>query len=222
MLEQNYRSTKNIITAASNLISNNNNQVPKELWTDNEEGEKIMFKELLDERQEANFIVSAIREFVRKGKNPRDVVVLYRTHAQSRAIEEALISSGFPYHIVGGIKFYERREIKDILAYLKFITNPADIVSFDRIYNTPPRGVGKKSFDSILKEGPNNVFNGLAKTLTNGEISPKQLIALKNFNGMLNEIVIKTKNAKVLFLRNNSQIKNVLRSIIPIPIPEVI
>ena len=208
MLEQNYRSTKNIITAASNLISNNNNQVPKELWTDNEEGEKIMFKELLDERQEANFIVSAIREFVRKGKNPRDVVVLYRTHAQSRAIEEALISSGFPYHIVGGIKFYERREIKDILAYLKFITNPADIVSFDRIYNTPPRGIGKKSFENILKEDPHNILNGMAKMLANSEIPPKQLTALKNFNDTLNEIVIKTKNAKLTGL-----IKHIIKSV---------
>src|SRR3989344_5008525 len=101
MLEQNYRSTKNIITAAGGLISNNKNQISKALWTDNKEGEKILVKELLNERQEANFVISTIRGLVPNKKNPDDIVVLYRTHAQSRAVEEALISAGFPYHIVG-------------------------------------------------------------------------------------------------------------------------
>src|SRR3990167_1195086 len=149
MLEQNYRSTKSIITAASHLISNNKNQMPKELWTDNNEGEKILAKELLNERQEAGFVVSTVKDMVKKGRKPNDFVVLYRTHAQSRAVEEALISAGFPYHIVGGIKFYERKEIKDILAYLKFLTNPADIISFERIYNIPPRGIGDVLLDKI-------------------------------------------------------------------------
>ena len=197
MLEQNYRSTKSIITAASHLISNNKNQMPKELWTDNENGEKILVKELLNERQEASFIVSTINDLTKKGRRPNDIVVLYRTHAQSRAVEEALISSGFPYHIVGGIKFYERREIKDILAYLKFTTNPSDIISFERIYNTPPRGIGKSTLDKILREDPNNILTGLKKVSMDDRIQVKQLTALKIFNNLLEEIIEETDDSKL-------------------------
>ena len=197
MLEQNYRSTKNIITAAGNLISNNKNQISKELWTDNKEGEKILVKELLNERQEAGFVISAIRELIREKKKPDDIVVLYRTHAQSRAVEEALISAGFPYHIVGGIKFYERREIKDILAYLKFITNPADLISFERIYNIPPRGIGKSSLEKILREDPNNILNGLRKMAADGSIRTKQMAALKIFKNLLEEMIEESEDNKL-------------------------
>lgn len=208
MLEQNYRSTKSIITAASQLISNNKNQVPKELWTDNKDGEKILVKELLNERQEAGFVTSKISEFIRKGRKPNDIVVLYRTHAQSRAVEEALISSGFPYHIVGGIKFYERREIKDILAYLKFITNSSDLISFERIYNTPPRGIGKIALDKILKEDPNNILNGLKRAASDKSIQTKQIIALKTFGNLLNKLIEKTDDNNL-----TSFIKYVIKSI---------
>lgn len=197
MLEQNYRSTKSIITAASHLITNNKNQMLKELWTDNEEGEKILVKELLNERQEASFVVSSIREFVHNGKRPNDIVVLYRTHAQSRAPEEALISAGFPYHIVGGIKFYERKEIKDILAYLKFLTNPADIISFDRIYNVPPRGIGKNTLDKIIREDPNNILNGLRKMAADTSAQTKQMAAIKVFNNLLKKLAAKTVENKL-------------------------
>lgn len=192
MLEQNYRSTKSIITAASRLISNNKNQMPKELWTENAEGERILVKELLNERLEAGFIVSMIRGFVRNGRKPNDIVVLYRTHAQSRAIEEALLSSGLPYHIVGGMKFYERREIKDILAYLKFLTNPADLISFERIYNVPSRGIGKSSYDKVLKQNPDNIWDGMKKTLDEGVLAPRQAAGLKNLYDALQDLVAKT------------------------------
>ena len=155
-LEQNYRSTKNILSAAQNVISNNQNQVPKELWTENDHGEKILIKETLNERDEADFIIETIEDMTAQGYKINDFAILYRTHAQSRAIEEALISRGFPYQIVGGIKFYERREIKDMLAYLKVISNPSDIVSFERIYNLPPRGIGPSTFQKILKNIPAN------------------------------------------------------------------
>jgi len=197
MLEQNYRSTKNIIIAASNLISNNKNQIQKELWTDNENGEKILVKELLNERLEASFIVSKIRGLIREGRKPNDVVILYRTHAQSRAVEEALISAGFPYHIVGGIKFYERKEIKDILAYLKFITNPSDIISFERIHNTPTRGIGKSLLDKILREDPNNILNGLGKVISNNNLQARQITALKNFNDLLEGMADKVNDNKL-------------------------
>lgn len=207
MLEQNYRSTKNITTAASNLISNNKNQVPKELWTDNKEGEKILVKELLNERQEANFVVSSIREFIRHGKKPNDLVILYRTHAQSRAAEEALISAGFPYHIVGGIKFYERKEIKDILAYLKFLANSADIISFERIYNVPPRGIGSALLAKITKyqvpstnknENPKTDFmENMAEIAKSGELPIRQLDAVSLFYKTLTDINKATETKKV-------------------------
>jgi DNA helicase-2/ATP-dependent DNA helicase PcrA len=208
MLEQNYRSTKNIITAAGNLISNNRNQMPKELWTDNKEGEKILVKELLNERQEANFVVSTIKKMTRDDKKPDDIVVLYRTHAQSRAAEEALISAGFPYHIVGGIKFYERKEIKDILAYLKFLTNPADLISFERIYNIPPRGIGKSALDKILREDQNNILNGLKKISTDNSIQTRQMAAIKTFKNLLEEMIEKIDNNRLI-----SFIKYIIKSV---------
>ena len=197
MLEQNYRSTKSIITAASHLISNNKNQMPKELWTDNKEGEKILIKELLNERQEANFVVSTIRDAIRKGEKPNNMVVLYRTHAQSRAIEEAFISAGLPYHIVGGIKFYERKEIKDILAYLKFLTNPADIISFERICDTPPRGIGKSALDKILNKDQNNILNGLGKVVADTNIQTKQFSAIRTFKNLLEEMIKEADDSKL-------------------------
>lgn len=198
MLEQNYRSTKNIITAASHLITNNKNQMPKELWTDNKEGEKILIKELLNERQEGGFVVSTTRELLKEGKRPNDIVVLYRTHAQSRAVEEALISAGLPYHIVGGIKFYERKEIKDILAYLKFLTNPADIISFDRIYNTPPRGIGAVLSDKITNQGPKiNLLENLAELTKSEELSKRQQEAVSLFYKTLTDIGKAAETKKV-------------------------
>jgi len=219
MLEQNYRSTKSIITAASHLIANNKNQVPKELWTDNDEGEKILAKELLNERQEASFVVSTIRDLVKKGRKPNDFVVLYRTHAQSRAVEEALISAGFPYHIVGGIKFYERKEIKDILAYLKFLTNPADIISFERIYNVPPRGIGAALLDKITRSNDYSVGQtnhpgtsvdlrkNLKEAASSEELSKRQREAVKSFHLLLEEIVKETHKSKLTNL-----IKYVIKS----------
>jgi len=158
-LEQNYRSTKNIITAAQHVISNNQNQIPKELWTENNKGEKILIREALNEKDEASFIIDTIEGLTTQGYRINDCAVLYRTHAQSRAIEEALIARGFPYQIVGGIKFYERKEIKDILAYLRVITNPSDIVSFERIYNIPPRGIGPSTLQKIITAEGSNLIS---------------------------------------------------------------
>lgn len=207
MLEQNYRSTKNIITAASQIISNNRNQMPKELWTENKEGEKILVKELINERQEANFVVSTLRDLIRNGRRLNDAVVLYRTHAQSRAVEETLISAGLPYHIVGGIKFYERREIKDILAYLKFATNPSDVISFERIYNTPPRGIGKIALEKILRKDPNNISNGLGGVVLEENEHSKKTAALKNFKTTLDKMAENSRSNKL-----TSFIKYVIKS----------
>lgn len=160
-LEQNYRSTKNIIAAAQHVISNNQGRVPKELWTENDHGDKIIIREALNERDEASFIIDNIEDLSSQGYKINDFAILYRTHAQSRALEEALISRGFPYQIVGGIKFYERKEIKDIMSYLKVIANPNDVVSFERIYNIPPRGIGPSTFQKIIKTGEGDLISAV-------------------------------------------------------------
>lgn len=187
MLEQNYRSTQTILAAAQNIISNNKNQFPKTLWTENEMGEKILVKETLNERTEANFIVAQIVKYMRKGYGLNSFTILYRTHAQSRSMEESLISHGLPYQIVGGLKFYERREIKDIMAYLKLIHNPMDILSLERIYNVPARGVGDTAYQKILAVGKNDLFESLAE-LTQKEGTTKKDTALKNFHKLLLEL----------------------------------
>jgi len=151
LLEQNYRSTKNILAAAQAIISHNKAQIPKELWTDNARGTKIDVVECASERHEASWLVDTIRSLSRSRYALSDCAVLYRTHAQSRALEEGLVRAGIPYRIVGGIRFYERREIKDVIAYLRVLNNPADSVSFGRIVNTPPRGIGPKTLE---KNGP--------------------------------------------------------------------
>ena len=187
MLEQNYRSTQTILAAAQNIISNNKNQFPKTLWTENKAGEKILVKETLNERTEANFIVGQIVKHMRQGHKLQDFTVLYRTHAQSRSIEEALITHRLPYQIVGGLKFYDRREIRDIMAYLKFIHNPTDILSFERIYNIPPRGIGDTTYQKILSVGEKNLLESLAK-LVSEEVGSKKGEALKRFHDLLTNI----------------------------------
>ncbi len=151
-MTQNYRSTKKIIEAAQHIISKNKDQRHKKLWTENDDGQTIKIVELADEREEGNYVIEAIMKSKAKGYTLKDSTVLYRTHAQSRAIEESFLKANIPYKIIGGVKFYERREIKDILAYLRFISNPQDIISFGRIYNIPPRKIGKISYNKITSE----------------------------------------------------------------------
>jgi len=142
-LERNYRSTQKILDAAHGIISKNIHRKDKKLWTDNVGGHDIVVYEARDEQEEAQFIVSEIEKLVGSGDAGLDnFVVLYRTNAQSRAIEEAFLQAAIPYRVVGGVKFYERREVKDFLAYLRFINNPSDEMSLSRIINLPPRGIG--------------------------------------------------------------------------------
>lgn len=149
LLEENYRSTKTILRAANDVIERNKNRRPKKLWTQNEEGEKIVYYQANDEQDESIFIAGKIDELAREGANYKDMAVLYRTNAQSRTIEEALLKSNIPYTMVGGTKFYSRKEIRDIIAYLNVIANPADNISFERIVNEPKRGVGPGSLTKI-------------------------------------------------------------------------
>ena len=149
-LEQNYRSTQRILRAANAVIARNQDREPKELWTDNPEGDAIFVVRTMDERDEARLVVRGVRELMSQGHRLSDVVVFYRTHAQSRVIEEALRGANIAYRIVGGMRFYDRAEVKDLLGYLRVMTNPADDMSLLRIINTPTRGIGKTTINRLL------------------------------------------------------------------------
>jgi DNA helicase II / ATP-dependent DNA helicase PcrA len=149
LLEQNYRSTKKILLAANMVIQNNMNRKPKNLWTENAEGNKIMYYRADSEQGEAQFVIGKIQEQMRNGRKLSDIAILYRTNAQSRVIEESFLKSNIDYSIVGGIKFYDRKEIKDILAYLRLISNPDDDISLQRVINVPKRAIGSTSIDKI-------------------------------------------------------------------------
>lgn len=148
LLEQNYRSTQIILEAANHVISKNSSNRKKNLWTDKNGGAPIIVKELSDEHEEAEYIAEHIKEQMKQGRL-HGFAVLYRTHAQSRAIEEVLIRRGIPYRIVGAIQFYQRREVKDIIGYLRLALNPDDFISFERIYNVPTRGIGDTSYEKF-------------------------------------------------------------------------
>ncbi|MFB5472188.1 DNA helicase PcrA [Enterococcus faecium] len=150
LLEQNYRSTKNILSAANQVIENNSNRKPKNLWTENKEGNKITYYRADNERDETRFIVDRMQEEIRSNhRNYGDFAILYRTNAQSRVMEETLLKANIPYKMVGGHKFYDRKEIKDILSYLNVLANPQDSISFERIVNSPKRGIGPGSIEKL-------------------------------------------------------------------------
>nr|WP_221437339.1 DNA helicase PcrA [Gracilibacillus halotolerans] len=150
LLEQNYRSTKSILKAANFVIERNTSRKPKKLWTENSDGNKINYYQAETEREEGLYVAQQIEQLIQDNKYQySDVAILYRTNAQSRAIEETFMKANIPYQMVGGTKFYERKEIKDMLAYLRLIVNPNDDISFVRVVNEPKRGIGKTSIDKL-------------------------------------------------------------------------
>lgn len=148
-LEQNYRSTKMILNAANHVIENNHRRKPKNLWTENAEGKKVTYYKAGTEHDEAYYVAGKMRDLFHDGFKYADLAILYRTNAQSRVLEETLLKSSIPYRMVGSIKFYERKEIKDILSYLKLIANPDDDISLARVINEPKRGIGASSMDKL-------------------------------------------------------------------------
>ncbi|MDH3893899.1 MAG: DNA helicase II [Chromatiales bacterium] len=148
-LEQNYRSTGTILSAANALIANNQSRMGKNLWTEGSDGEPIRVYAAFNERDEADFVVGRIRQWVTQGNNRSEAAVLYRSNAQSRVLEEAFFNAQIPYRVYGGLRFFERQEIKDALAYLRLMENRADDPSFERIVNTPTRGIGARSIDIV-------------------------------------------------------------------------
>jgi DNA helicase-2/ATP-dependent DNA helicase PcrA len=148
-LEQNYRSVGNVIQAAVAVISGNNNRVEKKLWTDKDSGDPIVVYQAEDDKSESQYVVDEVLDLQRKGYQLNDIAVLYRTNFQSRVIEEAFLRNSVPYKLVGGFRFYERKEIKDIISYLRFCFNLKDELSIDRIINTPSRKIGLKSLSHL-------------------------------------------------------------------------
>lgn len=166
LLEQNYRSTKTILNAANEVIKNNLNRKPKNLWTENMDGNKIYYFRADSEQTEAQFVAGKMKELVDSGKRKySDFAVLYRTNAQSRVMEEVLLKSNIGYAIVGGIKFYDRKEIKDILAYLRLIANPDDDISLQRVINVPKRGLAQARSTKLPILPPSMIFRCLVPSI---------------------------------------------------------
>jgi DNA helicase-2/ATP-dependent DNA helicase PcrA len=190
-LEQNYRSTGNILKAANALISNNTGRLGKNLWTQGVDGEPIRLYAAFNERDEADFVTSRIREWMNQGGPRRDVAILYRSNAQSRVFEESFLSSRIPYKVYGGLRFFERAEIKDALAYLRLITNNADDASFERVVNLPVRGIGAKSLDVIrdqAKTSGTHLWTAAAHCIAHGTLGPKAESAVNGFLKLIEQL----------------------------------
>ncbi|MBO0959270.1 DNA helicase PcrA [Neobacillus sp. MM2021_6] len=187
LLEQNYRSTKKILLAANKVIENNMNRKAKNLWTENPEGNKLVYYRADSEQGEAQFVAGKIKELTRDGKKLSDIAILYRTNAQSRVMEEVLLKSNIEYAIVGGIKFYDRKEIKDMLGYLRLISNPDDDISLQRVINVPKRGIGSTSVDKIANFAAMHDIS-LYQALDSVELiglSPKITKAAREFHDLI-------------------------------------
>ena len=190
LLEENYRSTKMILETASSIISANQQRKPKDLWTNNELGEPITVVETYTEQEEAQFVVNEVERLVGQGEvSLGDCAVMYRTNAQSRALEEAFIRYGTPYKLVAGTRFYERREIKDIIAYLRLIQNPRDSVSLLRIINVPQRGIGQQTQAKLA---------GWAKSLGVSQYEALQLLAKPETKETMNQPLFNPRLSQML------------------------
>jgi DNA helicase-2/ATP-dependent DNA helicase PcrA len=201
-LERNYRSTKNILRAANAIILKNRYRRDKKLWTDNPEGDLIVYYEAYDEKDEARYVASQIqKEKEENGRSYGDFAVFYRTNNQSRLVEEEFARRGIPYTIVGGVGFYERAEIKDIMAYLRLIANPYDEMSLRRIINVPPRGIGKGTLDtleSISREKGTTLFSAIELAIRDKLLPTKSLKNLERFYYLITELIELSKKASVV------------------------
>jgi DNA helicase-2/ATP-dependent DNA helicase PcrA len=187
-LEQNYRSTGHILKAANALIAHNSGRYEKNLWSALGDGEKIQVRPFFDEREEAQFIARDVSYAIDRGQDPSTIALLYRTNAQSRSLEDALLKERIPYTIVGGLSFYERREVKDLLSYLRLTVSKNDFVAFQRVINVPKRGIGNAAFEKI-KEYQNQSmlpFATILEDTRNLPLSSKQKQELDKFTYILN------------------------------------
>ena len=196
-LEQNYRSTGTILKAANCVISHNSDRLGKDLWTDGEQGEAISLYTAFNELDEARFIVGRIREWKREGGKLIEAAVLYRNNAQSRVLEEALIQDGINYRIYGGLRFYERQEIKDALAYLRLINNRQDDAALERIINTPVRGIGDTTMDKVRENARSlqvTLWQSLQQMLANKQLTGRAANAISTFVQMIDKLEADSKD----------------------------
>ncbi len=208
-LEQNYRSTQTILDAANAVIAQNASSKEMNLWTALGQGEPIDLQYCEDERDEAFYIVRKIRQEIERGRKYSDIAILYRTHAQSRAIEESLVTANIPYAIVGGVGFYQRKEIKDLLSYLRLVINPYDTVSFQRIINVPKRGIGPASITKFIEWAEQNnksLVEALARAYEIPKLSGKVRQAATELSDMF-----KNLNKQAEFLSVTEMVEEVLQ-----------
>ena len=183
-LEQNYRSTGTILKAANALIDHNRGRLGKELWTESGDGEPILYYSAYNERDEARFVIDRIDDWVSQGRSRNEVAILYRSNAQSRQFEEVLITRGMPYRVYGGLRFFERAEVKDTLAYLRMLSNPMADHAFERTVNHPPRGIGQKSIDLIRGYAVQNslsLWSASLALLESGQLTPRAKTSLQSY-----------------------------------------
>ena len=197
LLEENYRSTSTILDAANSLIKNNINKKDKNLWTNRGKGEKIKYFRAFNERDEAFFVIRKVKELIDKGVELKDIAVLYRTNAQSRIIEEEFLKENIAYRVVGSFYFYARKEIKDLIAYLKLINNPKDNISFLRVINTPKRGIGLKSIEKLTEYANENNLS-LFETITDDKKQKEFKELIKKLQDVSEHITLTELIDKVL------------------------
>ncbi len=203
LLEENYRSTQVILDAAQAIIAGNRDRTPKHLYTHQPGGDLLTLHEAYDEQEEAEYVAREIRALLRSGREPGAIAVMYRTNAQSRALEEALMKAGIPYRLIGGTRFYTRREVKDILAYLRLVNNPDDDVSFTRVINVPRRGIGAKTLEAVAAQArvqQGSLAKGMMALLHAGTLSTRAHNALLGFASMLKQWRTARENVTVAAL----------------------
>lgn len=229
LLEQNYRSTKNILNAANSVIKNNKARKDKNLWTANEEGEKIKYYRAYNERDEAQYVIRKIKELTNRNVDYQDIAVLYRTNAQSRILEEEMLKENLPYRVIGSFYFYSRKEIKDLIAYLRLIHNIKDNVSLLRVINTPKRGIGlrtienlttladqeNKSIYEVISSGKEMVFKDIIEKLRllKEELTLTELIdKVLDASGMRSELENEKTLESEVRLENLEEFKSITKS----------
>ena len=199
-LEQNYRSTSVILNAANEVIKNNQGRMGKELWTDQKEGEPISVYSAYNEDDEARYVVGSIQNWVAQGKSLDEVAILYRSNAQSRVLEEAILRESLPYKIYGGLRFYERAEIKNAMSYLRLIFGREDDAAFERVINIPPRGIGVKTIDIIRKkasQGNTSLWKASQELLDNDGLTPRAAQAIQGFMNSFDSLENDTRDLQL-------------------------
>jgi DNA helicase-2/ATP-dependent DNA helicase PcrA len=196
-LEQNYRSTATILDAANAVIANNSARLGKTLWTEGAAGAPIKVYAAFNERDEAEFVINRIQDFVGQGNRRSEIAVLYRSNAQSRVFEEGLLAAGIPYRVYGGLRFFERAEIKDALAYLRLIANRDDDPSFERVVNTPPRGIGARTVELVRDEARaagTSLWRAAAALIAAGSLAKRAAESLWAFLQLIDGLDTETRN----------------------------